>query len=52
MPAPLGAGVFTRARALYEHLGEPTAWATYIAALRERHRSLRALKEELAASKL
>jgi uncharacterized Zn finger protein len=44
--------VLTRARALYEHLGEPTAWATYIAAPRERHRSLRALKEELAASKL
>jgi hypothetical protein len=33
---------------LYEKLGEGEAWTSYIAALRERNRNLRALKEELA----
>jgi hypothetical protein len=33
--------------ALYEQLGEMDGWATYITALREQNRALRALKEEL-----
>ncbi len=37
-----------KARALYEKLGEGEAWTTYITALREQNRNLRALKEELA----
>lgn len=37
---------------LYERLGEGEAWTRYIATLREQNRSLRALKEELAAAKL
>jgi len=39
-------------RALYEKLGEGEAWTTYIAALREQNRNLRALKEELVAAGL
>lgn len=39
-------------RALYEKLGEGEAWTTYITALREQNRNLRALKEELAAAGL
>jgi catechol 2,3-dioxygenase-like lactoylglutathione lyase family enzyme len=39
-------------RALYEKLGEGEAWTTYMTALREQNRNLRALKEELAAAKL
>ncbi len=39
-------------RALYEKLGEKEAWTSYITALREQNRSLRALKEELAAAGL
>ena len=39
-------------RALYEKLGEKEAWTSYITALREQNRNLRALKEELAAAKL
>src|SRR5205085_715412 len=35
-------------RALYEKLGESDAWTSYITALREQNRNLRALKEELA----
>lgn len=34
-------------RSLYEQLGEHEMWTTYIAALREQNRSLRALREEL-----
>src|SRR5712691_4661952 len=34
--------------ALYEKLGEREAWTSYITALREQNRNLRALKEELA----
>jgi len=37
-------------RALYDKLGE--AWTSYITALREQNRNLRALKEELAAAGL
>jgi len=37
-----------KVRALYEKLGESEAWTSYIAALREQNRNLRALKEELA----
>jgi len=39
-------------RALYENLGEHEAWTTYITALREQNRNLRALREELAAAGL
>ena len=39
-------------RALYEKLGEGEAWTSYITALREQNRNLRALKEELAAAGL
>jgi uncharacterized Zn finger protein len=41
-----------RARALYLRLGEPEVWEHTITELRERHRSLRALKEELASAGL
>lgn len=37
-----------RMRALYEKLGESETWTSYITALREQNRTLRALKEELA----
>jgi uncharacterized Zn finger protein len=37
---------------LYEKLGEGEAWTSYIAALREQNRNLRAFKEELAAAGL
>jgi len=39
-------------RVLYEKLGEGEAWTSYITALREQNRNLRALKEELAAAGL
>ena len=39
-------------RVLYEKLGESEAWTSYIMALREQNRNLRALKEELAAAGL
>ena len=39
----------TRVKRLYERQGRRQEWLDYIAALRERNRSLRALKEELAA---
>ncbi len=45
-------GFLLRARALYEKLGEQDAWNSYITNLRDRYRSLRALKEELAAARL
>jgi catechol 2,3-dioxygenase-like lactoylglutathione lyase family enzyme len=35
-------------RTLYEKLGEGEAWTSYVTALREQNRNLRALKEELA----
>jgi len=35
-------------RVLYEKLGEDDAWTSYVTALREQNRNLRALKEELA----
>jgi len=41
-----------KVRALYEKLGEGEAWTSYIAALREQNRNLRALKEELARAGL
>jgi uncharacterized Zn finger protein len=41
-----------RMRGLYTGLGELGAWEAYISELRERNRSLRALKEELAAARL
>jgi hypothetical protein len=37
---------------LHQRLGESDAWAKYIADLRERHRTLRALREELDRAKL
>jgi hypothetical protein len=36
-----------KVRALYEKLGEKGEWTSYITALREKNRNLRALKEEL-----
>jgi len=44
--------LLVRTRTLYERLGETDAWARYIEALRERNRSLPALKQELAVAKL
>jgi len=41
-----------KVRALYEKLGEGDAWTSYITALREQNRNLRALKEELARAGL
>jgi uncharacterized Zn finger protein len=35
-------------RGLYEKLGEDDSWTSYVTALREQNRNLRALKEELA----
>jgi hypothetical protein len=46
------AGLLTRVRAIYQATGEPELWTAYIAELRERHRRLRAFKEELAAAGL
>jgi catechol 2,3-dioxygenase-like lactoylglutathione lyase family enzyme len=37
-----------KVRALYEKLGEDKAWTSYVTALREQNRNLRALKEEMA----
>ena len=37
-----------KVHALYEKLGEGETWTTYVTALREQNRNLRALKEELA----
>ncbi len=39
-------------RVLDEKLGEGEAWTSYMTALRERNRNLRALKAELAAAGL
>lgn len=41
-----------KTRALYEKLAENEAWMRYITTLREKNRSLRALKEELASEGL
>ncbi|CCF84321.1 SWIM zinc finger family protein [Nitrolancea hollandica] len=41
-----------RVRRLYQRLGENETWTCYIAELREQNRTLRALKEELAAAEL
>ena len=41
-----------RARGLYDHLGRYEEWRAFIADLRERHRTLRALRDELNARKL
>ena len=46
------AALLRRARALYERLGESDTWTPYVATLRDRHRSLRALKDELAKAGL
>jgi len=35
-------------RDLYENLGEQETWTKYITELRDKNRTLRALKEELA----
>jgi uncharacterized Zn finger protein len=39
-------------RELYEKLGEHEAWKSYVTALREQNRNLRALKEELVKAGL
>ncbi len=41
-----------KVRALYEKLGENEEWTSYITELRERHHTLRALKEEMEKAKL
>jgi tetratricopeptide (TPR) repeat protein len=41
------AHLLTRVRDLYQRMGEPEAWDAYVADLRDQHRRLRALKEEL-----
>lgn len=45
-------GLLQRVRAIHEQLGEREVWASYIAALRDRTRALRALRDELAAAGL
>ena len=42
----------TSIRRLYQKLGRNDAWTTYIVALREQHRNLPALRDELAKAKL
>lgn len=41
-----------KVRTLYENLDESETWKTYITNLREQHRSLRALKEEMVKARL
>ena len=41
-----------KVRTLYEKLGENEEWTSYITELRERHHTLRALKEEMEKAKL
>jgi len=41
------AHLLTRVRALYQALGEPEAWQTYVEDLRNEHRRLRAFQDEL-----
>jgi uncharacterized Zn finger protein len=41
-----------KVRDLYERLGEPQNWASYLDGLREQNRGLRALREEMAAAGL
>jgi hypothetical protein len=43
----LAAGYFTRVRLLYQQQGRKAEWNAYISILRNKHKSLRALKEEL-----
>jgi tetratricopeptide (TPR) repeat protein len=45
-------GYLTKVRTLYQKLGEYDTWMSYISALRDRTRTLRALKEELTAAGL
>ena len=42
----------TSIRRLYQKLGKSDTWTRYIVALREQHRNLPALKDELAKAKL
>jgi uncharacterized Zn finger protein len=42
----------TSIRRLYQKLGKSDTWTRYIAVLREQHRNLPALKDELAKAKL
>ena len=42
----------SRARGLYDHLGRYEEWREFIRDLRDRHRTLRALRDELNARKL
>jgi tetratricopeptide (TPR) repeat protein len=46
------ARLLVQVRILYSKLGESKAWSSYLEELRERYRSLRALKEELAVAGL
>jgi uncharacterized Zn finger protein len=46
------ARLLTHARTLYDHLGEHELWERYIATVREKYRTLPALKDELAAARL
>jgi uncharacterized Zn finger protein len=46
------AGHLTRVRAIYRRLGEHESWSALIARLREQHRALRALQEELNQAEL
>jgi uncharacterized Zn finger protein len=48
----LASTYLVKVRALYEKIGEGETWTRYITALREQHRNLRALKEELARAGL
>jgi uncharacterized Zn finger protein len=41
-----------KVRDLYEQTGEADAWAAYVAGLREQHRTLRALQEEMTRARL
>ncbi len=41
-----------RVRHLYEQLGETHVWQQYLARLQEQHKTLRALKEEMAKAKI
>jgi uncharacterized Zn finger protein len=43
----IAAGYLARVRKLYKQLGEVPEWDALIASLREKNRTLRALKEEL-----
>jgi uncharacterized Zn finger protein len=47
-----GCTFLAKMRSLYEKLGEHEIWTSYMTALREQNRNLRALKEELAKAGL